>query len=362
MQTLRHYFPGGNTPEGFFSFYHEILDTNRSHAENRQKLQKTKKTKKPKKLAVIKGGPGTGKSTFLKELGKTLSESGETVTYLHCSSDPDSLDGILLPQHNSAVIDGTSPHMTDAKLPGVYDTVLNFCDFIGNISDKEAALFESEQATASFLEGYCYLKSAKALLELMNRRSESVLREDEIRAFASNLAKRLAGFPASGYAKQVFLTAITGQGFRSFLQENLKDYHVISVEAEAGDATYRLMETVENACRLRNADVIACHCPMNPSRLEHLIFPSANLALVTSNSYHLYSEADEMVSFSDMITHRVSNRESRSLYDEALRLAVQAFQKASGYHNRLEAIYKTVTDYAAIEPLKKKALAFLISS
>lgn len=351
MQCLHHYFPGGNTPEGFLSFYSEILD-NPGFSE----------PKKPKKMAVIKGGPGTGKSTFLKSLGKTLGERGEQVTYLHCSSAPDSLDGIFLPKYNAAVIDGTAPHMTDAKLPGVYDTLLNFCDFIGGISEKEEALSESKKASSLFSEGYCYLKSAKALLNLMHTRSEEQLLEDEIRMFALDIAKRVSTFSADGFYKRAFLSAITAKGFCNFLKENLENYYTISVEAEVGDVSYRLMQEVAAACRLRNADMIVCPCPMNPHRAEHLLFPSANLALVTSNVYHPYFGADEIVPFGDFLTHRTSGRAPQLMYDGILHLATKSFSDAIEHHNRLEALYQTVTDYSKIDYLYQKALDFLLDS
>ncbi|WP_206459271.1 hypothetical protein [Anaerovorax sp. IOR16] len=45
----RHMFPGNNTPEGFFSYYQYILSQ-----------------KEADKIFCIKGGPGVGKSTFMK--------------------------------------------------------------------------------------------------------------------------------------------------------------------------------------------------------------------------------------------------------------------------------------------------------
>lgn len=345
MQTLCRYFPGGNTPDGFFSYYNEILDKTTAG-----------------KLAVIKGGPGTGKSTFLKHIGKTLSERGKQVTCLHCSSDPNSLDGIFLPEHNSLLMDGTAPHMTDVRYPGAYDIVLNFCDFIGEIADKETVLRESTLAKSTFSEGYCYLRSAKALLELMHTRSEQTLLEDEIRLFASDIAKRISSASANGYQKTVFLSAITADGFCNYLEDNLKDYHIISLDTRVGDAAYRVMETVQSACSLRNADMIVCPCPMNPEKTEHLLFPSANLALVTSNPYHTCRGADEIVSFSDFITSRRPCRTPEIMIDGILQLAVQTFFKAREHHNRLEELYQAVTDYSKIDRLYQKALDFLLDS
>ena len=52
LSIERHYFPGNNTPEGFFSYYGYILGQ-----------------REAEKIICIKGGPGTGKSTFLTKVG-----------------------------------------------------------------------------------------------------------------------------------------------------------------------------------------------------------------------------------------------------------------------------------------------------
>ena len=88
----RNIYPGGNTPRGFYSYYNYILPQ-----------------RKAEKIYCIKGGPGSGKSTLMKKTGEYFLEKGEDVDYLWCSSDPDSLDGILLPDRGVAVIDGTAP-------------------------------------------------------------------------------------------------------------------------------------------------------------------------------------------------------------------------------------------------------------
>ena len=42
---------------------------------------------------LIKAGPGCGKSTMMTKIADALVSQGETVELIHCSSDPDSLDG-----------------------------------------------------------------------------------------------------------------------------------------------------------------------------------------------------------------------------------------------------------------------------
>ena len=106
--TQRHYFPGNNTPEGFFSYYSYILDP-----------------KEAKRIYCIKGGPGNGKSTFMRKIGEEFLDRGMNVDFLHCSSDSNSLDGIIIKNKRTAFIDATRPHVTDPINPGAVDEIIN---------------------------------------------------------------------------------------------------------------------------------------------------------------------------------------------------------------------------------------------
>ena len=106
MQTENKYFASANTEKGFVSYYEEIyggLDM----------------------VYVIKGGPGTGKSRLMREIADGAEAKGISVEYFYCSSDPLSLDGIILTELRTAVIDGTAPHTYDPKIPGVKDKIIN---------------------------------------------------------------------------------------------------------------------------------------------------------------------------------------------------------------------------------------------
>ena len=113
MTTLkeRHLFPGGNTSKGFYSFYRYVLSQDDA-----------------KRILCIKGGPGTGKSQLMKKVGAYFAKKGYTIEYHHCSSDPNSLDGVLIKELNIALLDGTSPHIVDPINPGVVDEILNMGD------------------------------------------------------------------------------------------------------------------------------------------------------------------------------------------------------------------------------------------
>lgn len=95
MAQVTHFFAGANSGDGFQNLFSEIVDLEDTYD-----------------LMVLKGGPGVGKATFMREIGRSMEEAGTPVEYLWCSGDPDSLDGVVLPELRCAVVDGTSPHGT----------------------------------------------------------------------------------------------------------------------------------------------------------------------------------------------------------------------------------------------------------
>ena len=42
-----------------------------------------------------------------------MEERGLESVYIHCSGDPDSLDGVIFPAIGTAIVDGTAPHGMD---------------------------------------------------------------------------------------------------------------------------------------------------------------------------------------------------------------------------------------------------------
>jgi len=58
---IRNYYAGGNTAKGFYNLYDSALeDLN--------------------KLYILKGGPGTGKSTLIKSIGELIVNKGLNIT------------------------------------------------------------------------------------------------------------------------------------------------------------------------------------------------------------------------------------------------------------------------------------------
>lgn len=123
------FFLGALSPTGFSSYYTQVV-----------------KDAETQTSALLKAGPGCGKSTLLRRIAAHLEEQGETVELIHCSSDPDSLDGVICGARKFSVVDATPPHGAVHKHTfsrRIYNVIFNYCrihceclkfDFFGKTS------------------------------------------------------------------------------------------------------------------------------------------------------------------------------------------------------------------------------------
>ena len=154
MAYGKKYFAAANTADGFESYFQDIFAP--------EKLSR---------LYIIKGGPGTGKSTMMKLVADEAVKRGYRPELYYCSSDPDSLDGVLIPELSAAVIDGTAPHLTDPIYPGAVDVILDF-----------GAYFDREK-----LRGY-----REEIISLCRRNSEQYKKAMTYYSHAASAAREAA--------------------------------------------------------------------------------------------------------------------------------------------------------------------------
>jgi hypothetical protein len=118
---IKNYYAGGNTARGFHSLYESNL----------QGLEC---------VYILKGGPGTGKSSLMKKIGNEWVEKGYDIEFLHCSSDNQSIDGVIIRSLKVGIVDGTAPHVIEPKTPGAVEQYIN----LGEAWDAKALSVEKK--------------------------------------------------------------------------------------------------------------------------------------------------------------------------------------------------------------------------
>ncbi len=344
-EKVRHYFPGGNTSSGFVSFYNNIL---RSTSVG--------------KMGIIKGGPGTGKSSLMKKIGKYFEEKGEYVHYLHCSSDCNSLDGVYLPKFNSAIIDGTSPHTVDCRYAGAFDKIFDVGVYIkDSIRDFRDEIKQTDDKIKShFSASYEYLRVAKALLDIMERRSKEALDMGEVNNFCFNITRRVMSDKDSGKFRKMFLSGITPQGLKNYIDTVMHDKYVIKLECNVGDNAGYILKKILSFCENHNTDTDVFYCPLNPDKPEHIVFVNSHLALTVSNKFHNTSYADEVRYFSDFVNKDYNNQKEAEEYERYIKKAVNELGKAKKLHDKLESYYVKNFDYDKLGIFYDDIISFLV--
>lgn len=146
------YFLGGNTCRGFLSLYDGFPPEDSAY------------------LHIIKGGPGTGKSHFMRKIGAAAEERGLDVHYVLCSGDADSLDGVYIPALHQAWVDGTAPHVVEPRHFGVESDYVNLGSFV-RLPMSEKGREEVKRLTAEYRalyqEAYEKLRESKELHDVL---------------------------------------------------------------------------------------------------------------------------------------------------------------------------------------------------
>lgn len=358
---IRHMFPGGNTPVGFYSYYQYIID--RSTA---------------RRVFILKGGPGTGKSTLMLKVGLELAKQGLCIEFMHCSSDNNSLDGVVIPGLRIAIIDGTSPHVVDPIYPGAVDEIINLGqfwhvqEFIGSRDD---IISINGRIKDLFASAYRYLNAAASLKEDTESIYEQSLDRGMEALFTHELIQKVLGnvIPSKtpGSQRCLFASAITPRGFSDYLDSICTGNRIIRLSAPAGNCTHRILETLKNAALLGGYNIETYFCPMSPKKIEHMVIPELSLSVITANEYHDISDINnaECSTFFINEFYKKDNLESYSkqlgfnrTYTEALlERAIENIAEAKSSHDELEKYYIKSMDFEGISRFRDKLLERILA-
>ena len=338
------FFLGANSKDGFVSLLPHF------------------RQESPRRLYAIKGGPGCGKSTCIRRLSEALGGADE---YLLCSSDPDSLDGAVLP--DIALLDGTAPHVFDPAFPGCdgdYLTLPPFVDRDGLAAQAPALYALKAASSAHYAQAYRLLKAAALLREDRRERAAALLtRQPTGRKDA--LLREIPKAPGPGIVRRRFLEGVTPKGYLC-LWDTVKDNfsRVIALQDSYGLAAPLLEGLLEGAVT-RGQEVYACYDPVEPQRLRHLLLPGCSLAFVTHSRGDLplsptrTVHPDAMLDKEALARERPLLRLKKHTETSLLEDAVSAIAAAHALHDRMEAIYKPHMDLSAMEGCYQTLLAHI---
>lgn len=350
------FFLGSNSPDGFYSLYSELT-----------------RPEQGKRLYLIKGTAGSGKSSMMRRVAEELAGREELVERIHCSSDPDSLDGVILHSGKAAILDATPPHVVEPAYPGGYESVVNIVGCL-----DETLLEERLPEIVSLQEanGDCHkkcrglMKCADILLSDNARFVEECTDFKKLAGFAERFAKkewRSTGAP--GEERKRMLSAVTNQGLLTYTG-TVKALcpRVVMLRDEYGVASNALLQYLRRLALDAGQLVYSCWCPLSPQgRLCHLLLPKLGLAIVTSGRFVTMEELlpDKVIHFTrftdmeKLWERRQYLRFNRKAAAELIEAAVERLRQAKRIHDLLEGQYYAAVDFERVTALADDLLARL---
>lgn len=348
--TLCRWFMGCNSQNGFYSLFGQFT---RPEAGWR--------------CILIKGGPGTGKSTLMKRVVKLALRRGQPVEEIHCSSDAASLDGVLLPGMRTVLLDATPPHALEPQFPGAVEQSFSLCgcwneDILRAQREEIVAL--GREIGGLHRQAVKYLSGAGALLGEVRRLAGEGLDREKVARYARRLAEReLPRRETDGSEELRLLSAVTDRGAILFHETvSALCSRVISLEDPCGAAAAELLGRLRDEAVARGYHVITCPCPLSPEKTDHLLIPEAGLALVTCNDLHrvpLEGRAIHAQRFTDgsiLKARRVRLHFLQKTAATLLRQAALCIAEAHRQHDALERYYMGATDFDAADRLTAELL------
>ncbi|MBR3077859.1 MAG: hypothetical protein IKH07_08045 [Oscillospiraceae bacterium] len=332
------YFLGANTPQGFRSEYGTLQADRRIQ-----------------RLLIIKGGSGCGKSTLMKNLGARAEEYGWGVERILCSSDPDSLDGLVIPELGLALVDGTAPHVVEPALCGCGANYLNLgrCYREAELRPLIPAIRAAKAANAAcYGPAYGCLRAVYALAQ--SRRQ--LLGREQVRAVTREALTQLSegALPRSetpGTERRIYLSGITPKGLLALAPGQGRVWAILDGCGVGGPLLRQLADRHKQA----GEDLILAMDPLDPDAVQGVLLPERRLGWLRVHPsfpgprqamLRLDLDAALEAALPDELADGM--RELAGLEQRLLGQAVGWLRQAKAQHDLIEELYRPAVDFAAV--------------
>ncbi|MGI5977284.1 MAG: hypothetical protein ACOX68_06280 [Candidatus Limivicinus sp.] len=337
------YFLGSNSKDGFFSLYDNFCRGSGDY------------------LSIIKGGPGTGKSSFMKNIAAEAEKRGLEAEYVLCSGEPGSLDGFYIPALHRGWLDGTAPHSMDVRRFGIDSDYVNlgqFCDtplpsesvdYVNHVYDSYGEEYSKAYA--------CLSAAGKAEKNCSQPELDSTNHEKLRKRISGIIARSSKGKTLKGGRRDVFLRALCSRGdIRLDAEVNKLCKLIYQFDSALGLAEQALGIVREEAQKC-GARLIVCHQPLIPEKYEAVILPELGIGFTDGT---FAADNSRNIRVDALIPRETVQRCTPEFRDRAENVkkleesAILHLKKANEIHDVIEKLYLERMDFEALNEFSRK--------
>lgn len=336
--ALTDFFAAANGFGGFRSYFGEIFKRNDFT-----------------RVFILKGGPGTGKSTLMKRIRDTFKEKG-CVQSVRCSSDPDSLDGTIIKNGKSsvAIIDGTSPHEEDTRFPGAIDEIVN----LGEAWNESALVKHRNEIVELCEKKKKHYATAYDLLELAGVafwKEHSLTEEAYVGSDESTVYNEIPINKDKISGRSSTVALISAFSSRGYFRLKANASETVAVTGCFG-SEYLFLSHFAKAMSLSGSEHTVLHSPFSEDLIEG-VYVHASDTLYLANA-----ESERIINTCRFLDDTVLKKNG-ALYTrfeecktEMLNAAMNELKKASEAHFALESIYTKAVDFDTVSRIADSLL------
>ncbi len=340
---MHNYFAAANTADGFVSRFNDIFDP--------RTLERT---------YIIKGGSGTGKSTLMKKAASRATQKGGECEYYYCSSDPTSLDGVIMTLSDGrrlAMLDGTAPHVHDPKFPGAAEEIVNLGEYWNDeILKKQREKISSlgEKKSQLFNEAYSSFWAAGKLMSVQLRESEKYLLKEKLYAALERLlSQRMHECRVKGgksNARVRIISALSTLGEYHF--DSFGDCETVCLVSDTAETAPHLFDALVTVAEKLGLDYDRAPLPLLPHLTEAVRFPQLSMSVVSRTeksdvriiNMARFVDRDILAGY-DRTYQRMIKKNIRELTNYGL----NKLSSVRKVHDDVEKIYIGAMDFARLE-------------
>lgn len=355
MGKQRCYLATANTSTGFVSFFENLI-------------------KDAERVYILKGSPGSGKSTFLKKIGNELLSSGFDVDFIYSCMDASSLDGIYIYDINVAIVNGIVPNLIEPKYPGAYERLLDFgefwdIDFLRK--EKHKIKYYYDEIGREYIRFYTHMKNAKEIHDKWEK--EYLLGMDFKKAtqITNNIINEFIKPYENGTGKEFhrFAYALTIDGqlcFYENLTKGIKNRIILKGRPGTGKTT--MLKSIAKSGSENGYDVEYYHCAFDVESIDMIIIPKLSFAILDGDEPHVFeAEAkDRLLDMYEYIDTNIVNEEENSIkeielfYKEEMRYVKDVYSRIRVLNSKLEKFYIDAMDFNEVDALRNRIVKTLI--
>lgn len=349
------FFMGANSPNGFYSLYEEYKIPKQNH-----------------RSFLIKGGAGTGKSGIMKRVASAFTDRDELVERIHYSSDPNSLDGVVLHTAKCNLFDATPPHVIEPTYPGSFETIINICEYFDEDKMSQRLLNTINYQTQN---NDCH-KKCRGLIRCVDillkdnfYYVENCTDFEKITTLCGRICKaEFSGLKESsgGVEHRRLLSAITNEGIKVY-ESSVSELcdKIYLLKDEYGVASSFMLAKIRDYALSRGYEIFGCYCPLTPDeKLEHIIIPELKLGFVTKTPFNDFSDIApykvvNFTRFTDIEKLKLKKQFlsfNKRAAQELIDAAVTVLREAKSVHDSLEEQYTDAVDFDGVNKKTQEVL------